>query len=144
MYPRIPWELVAVLLGSAKHTSETTALYSYSIHLSSGPISKLLISSVNVTLRGSTRFLEFGDVLLGTHQLVSHLSCVERDTFSCFLNAFAELRNAAFNLDCLTACPSATYRLPLIGFSPYFLFEVFSKICGENSSNMTRITATLY
>jgi hypothetical protein len=56
MYPQIPWELVAVLLGSAEHTSGTTALCSYSIHLSSGPTAKLLMSYVSVTLRGGTRF----------------------------------------------------------------------------------------
>jgi len=144
MYPRIPWELVAFLLGSAEHTSGTTALYSYSINLSSGPIAKLLMSSVNVTLRGSTRFSGiWWRTLRYPPTRFSPFMCGKRHLFVS-LSAFAKLRNAAFTLDCLTACPSATYRLPLIGFSPYFLFEVFSKICGENSSNMTRITAALH
>ena len=45
------------------------------------PYSPILIFAVNVTLQG---FLEFGYVLLGTHQLDSHLSCVETDTFCVF------------------------------------------------------------
>ena len=58
------------------------------------PYSPILIFAVNVTLQG---FMAFGYVLLGTHQLDSHLSCVETDIFACFLDTLEKLRNVTIS-----------------------------------------------
>jgi hypothetical protein len=52
--------------------------------------------------------------------------------FSYFLGAFAKLRKVTISF--MSVCPHGTTRLSLDGFWLNLIFEIFSKICHENST----------